>query len=167
LPFFSFINVSAQSRDNIIKSIRQEFQTINKDTSYTTVVLENEEFLDQMPDGGGMLTGYYKNGEIRKIVKWIGISYGVEIMEYYFKEGQLIFVFEQFKSFVYDEKNNELDLTKTEVSFEGRYYFNKKKLIDYVTTGHNRFEDDAIDPEKTLLEEANADKEMLYKHREK
>ncbi|WP_299990255.1 hypothetical protein [uncultured Pontibacter sp.] len=144
-----------QSKSEQIKAIRQEFTNINNTTTLKKVKLENEEFLGSMTDGGGILTGYYETGIIRKIHQWVGLSNGIEIKEYYFQNGSLIFVYEKFNAFVYDSKKEQFDQSKTERTFEGRYYFNNQKLIDYVTTGHNRFEDDSIDPEKTLLKEAN------------
>jgi phosphomevalonate kinase len=156
LVLLSFITASyGQSKDDQIKAIRKEFTAINKATTFKKVTLENEEFLENMTDGGGALTGLYQSGTIRKIHQWVGVSNGIEIKEYYFKNGRLIFVYEKFNSFVYDNKKAQLDQSKTETTFEGRYYFNNLRLIDYVTTGHNRFEDDAIDPEKTLLVEAD------------
>jgi hypothetical protein len=156
LVLFSFSTASfGQSKDEQIKVIKKEFTAINHATTLKKVKLENEEFLANMTDGGGALTGYYEAGTIRKIHQWVGLSNGFEIKEYYFKNGRLIFVYEEFNAFVYDSKKEQFDQSKTERTFEGRYYFNNQKLIDFATTGHNRFEDDSIDPEKTLLAEAN------------
>ena len=159
---FAFMSASCgQTNPDMVKEIRKEFQSINSDTAYKKVTLENEEFLENMTDGGGELTGFFKGGQIKKIYRWVGLSNGNEITEFYFKNGQLIFVYEKFNSFVYDNKKEELDHSKTETTFEGRYYFNNKKLIDLITTGHNRFENDAIDPEKTFLTEAMDNLKML------
>ena len=156
LVLLTFLTASyGQSKEDQIKAIRKEFTAINNATTLKKVTLENEEFLENMTDGGGALTGFYEAGTIRKIHQWVGLSNGIEIKEYYFKNGRLIFVYEKFNSFVYDNDKAQFDQSKTERTFEGRYYFNNQKLIDYVTTGHNRFEDDSIDPEKTLLSEAN------------
>ena len=81
----------AQSKDEQIKLIRKKFETINKDTTLKKVELENEEFLSNMTDGGGKLTGFYKNNEIKKIYEWIGLSNGISIKEFYFDKEQLIF----------------------------------------------------------------------------
>jgi hypothetical protein len=164
LASFAFSTSSlAQTKTDQIRVIRKEFQAINTDATLNKVTLENEEFLEHMTDGGGKLSGYYKQGEIKKIHRWIGLSNGIEIMEFYFQSGELIFVYEKFNSFVYDQKKEQFDFAKTETTFEGRYYFNNKKLIDYVTTGHNRFEDDGIDPEKTLTKEAADNLKLLNK----
>jgi len=158
---FSFLCTAAQEKSKLIDQIRKEFKSINSDSTLKKVTLNNEEFLDQVPDGGGQLTGFYKAGQIRKIVRWLGLSNGNEIFEFYFKNDQLIFVYEEFHSFVYDDKKQVLRFDTTEKSFMGRYYFSDNKLIDFETTGHNRFEDDSIDPEKTLLTEASDNKKIL------
>jgi hypothetical protein len=163
---FSVVGYS-QSKATLIQNIRKEFQQINNTKGYQIISLDAEEFLEQAPDGGGELKGYFKNDTLKKIVVSVGISNGMESREFYFKNNQLIFVFEKFDSYVYTEKKKELDYTKTERSFEGRYYFNKGKLIDHISMGHNRFEDDSLDPEKVLLGEANDYIELLDKKKTK
>jgi hypothetical protein len=155
----------AQTKAELVNAIGKEFRLINRDTTLKQLKLEGEAFLTHATDGGGELIGYYKKGQIKKVYQWIGLSHGNEIKEYYFKDGQLTFVYEQFNSFVYDDKKDQLDRTKTDITFRGRYYFHNKKLIDYVTTGHNRFEDDTIDPEKTLLKEASDHLKLLTRKR--
>lgn len=156
-----FAAASGQSKAKLLGAIRKEFKDINSDTTLKKVVLTDEEFLDQIPDGGGELTGFYKTGELKKIKSWIGLSSGNAVFEFYFKDGKLIFVYEQFYSFVYDKKQEELRLDTTERTFEGRYYFADGKLIAQTTTGHNRFEDDHINPQKRLLTEAAEHKKLL------
>ena len=158
---FCFHTALGQDKAKLVSDIRKEFKIINSDTTLKKVVLNNEEFLDHMPDGGGQLTGFYKEGQLRKIVSWIGLSNGNEIFEFYFNNNKLIFVYEQFNSFIYDSKQETLRLDTTERTFEGRYYFNNDKLIDQITTGHNRFENDDIDPQKKLLIQAAENKKLL------
>jgi hypothetical protein len=157
----SFLTALGQDKARIISDIRKEFKIINNETTLKKVVLNDEEFLDHTTDGGGQLTGFYKEGQLRKIVSWIGLSNGNEIFEFYFTNSKLIFVYEQFNSFIYDPKQETLRLDTTERTFEGRYYFNNDKLIDQITTGHNRFENDDIDPQKTLLIQAAENKKLL------
>src|SRR5688500_9058333 len=131
---FAFIGTGfTQQKADIIKQIKVEFQNINKDKSLKKVTLDNEEFLENMPDGGGELSGYYRKGEIKKVSQWVGLSNGNEIKEYYFKNGKLIFVYEKFNSFIFNSTKQELDRIKSETTFVGRYYFNNNKLIDYIT----------------------------------
>jgi len=157
----SFLTALGQDKARIVSDIRKEFKIINNDTTLKKVVLSDEEFLAHTTDGGGQLTGFYKEGQLRKIVSWIGLSNGNEIFEFYFTNSKLIFVYEQFNSFIYDRKQETLRLDTTERTFEGRYYFKNDKLIDQITTGHNRFENDDIDPQKTLLILAAENKKLL------
>ena len=153
----------AQTKDEQIKLIRKKFETINKDTTLKKVVLENEEFLSNMTDGGGKLTGFYKNKEIKKIYEWIGLSNGISIKEFYFDKGQLIFVYEKFDSFVFDDKKNEFDLTKTKTIFEGRYYFENKKLFSRSTKGDKSLAARGESTEDGLIERATENLETLSK----
>ena len=153
----------AQTKDEQIKLVRKKFETINKDTTLKKVVLENEEFLSNMTDGGGKLTGFYKNQEIKKIYEWIGLSNGISIKEFYFDKGQLIFVYEKFDSFVFDDKKNEFDLTKTKTIFEGRYYFSNKKLFSRSTKGDKSLAAQDESTEDGLIERATENLETLSK----
>jgi len=158
-----FVVSFAQTRDAQIKLIRKKFETINKDTTLRKVTLENEEFLTNMTDGGGELTGFYKNKEIKKIYEWIGLSNGISIKEFYFDKGQLIFVYEKFDSFVFDDKKNEFDLTKTKTVFEGRYYFSNKKLFSESTKGDKSLAARDESTGKSLLEGADDNMRLLNK----
>ena len=158
-----FVVSLAQAKDEPIKLIWKKVEVINKDTTLTKIVLENEEFLEDMTDGGGKLTGFLKNKEIKKIHEWVGLSNGISIKEFYFDKGQLIFVYEKFDSFVFDAKKDEFDLTKTKTIFEGRYYFSNKKLFNKSTKGNRTLsaQDESI--EESLIERANENMETLNK----
>ena len=119
--------------------------------------------MTQMTDGGGELVGYFLKDQIQKITRKIYLSYGIETNDYYFTNGRLIFVYELFNMFVYDDKLSKFDYEKTKINFIGRYYFKDKQLIDSETTGHNRFENDALDIEATLTKESNECIENLNK----
>ncbi|NML39498.1 hypothetical protein HHL17_20015 [Chitinophaga sp. G-6-1-13] len=153
--------ITAQNRPQDKIPIRQAVQQINRDSALKQVTLTNEEWMEQMTDGGGSLTGYYKNKQLVKAVRWIGYSSGVEVVEFYFKNNELIFVYEQYDIFYYDEKKGVLRTDSLERNFEGRYYFSGKKMIDQTTLGHNRFEDDTLDPEKVWPKEAATCRRLL------
>ncbi len=157
----SIFSAKSQSKQDIIKGIRQEFQKINSDASLKIIKLDAEEFLDDTPDGGAELTGYKRKDSLVKIVEWIGLSYGNRTREFYFKHQKLFFVFEKFDSFI-DEKSGELDHSKTKKVFEGRYYYNNEKLIEEKLSGKK-----PIDDEKTtateLLSDAKENAKLLSK----
>ena len=159
-----FLTVSfAQSKNEQIKQIRKTFEIINKNTTLRKVTLENEEFLINVTDGGGELTGFYKGTEIKKINEWIGLSNGISIKEFYFDNGQLMFVYEKFDSFVFDAKKDEFDLTKTKTIFEGRYYFSNKKLFSKSTRGDSDLSAQDESTEESLIGRANENLETLNK----
>jgi len=79
----SFLTALGQDKARIVSDIRKEFKIINNDTTLKKVVLNDEEFLDHTTDGGGQLTGFYKEGQLRKIVSWIGLSNGNEIFDFF------------------------------------------------------------------------------------
>src|SRR6187549_1459111 len=153
----------AQTKDEQIKLIRKKFEAINKDTTLRKVTLENEEFLTNMTDGGGELTGFYNNKQIKKIYEWIGLSNGISIKEFYFDKGQLIFVYEKFNSFVFDDKKDEFDLTKIKTIFEGRYYFSNKKLFSESTKGDKSLAAQDESTGKGLLKSADNNMRLLNK----
>ena len=158
-----FIVSFAQTKNEQIKLIRKKFEIVNRDTTLRKVNLENEEFLTNMTDGGGELTGFYKNKEIKKIYEWIGLSNGISIKEFYFESGQLIFVYEKFDSFVFDDKKEEFDLDKIKTIFEGRYYFSNKKLFSESTKGNKSLAAQDKSTGKGLLKSADNNMRLLNK----
>jgi len=146
--------IYGQDNSKLIETIREEFQSINTDSTLRRISLSAGEFLDHSPDGGADLIGFFKKDKIRKIVRTIGVSTGNEIIELYFSKGQLIFVYEEFNSFITNEETQSLDLEKTERSFEARYYFSNKKLFQTSSTGKSRFIEGDIEPQKNLLDMA-------------
>jgi hypothetical protein len=156
---------NSQVKSDLIKTIRKDFQTINADTTLRRVELDEDEFLENTPDGGGELVGFYKENNLEKIYEWIGLSYGNRTREFYFNHNKLFFVYEKFESFVVNNKTNELDHGKVMTTFEGRYYFNNKKLIEQKISGQRTFEEKNLDLIKELLSEAKDNFELLNRKR--
>jgi hypothetical protein len=119
------------------------------------IILDTDQLVDPAMDGGAELTGYVLGNNIVKIVAEVGLSNGNRTMEYIMEGRRLVCVHETFNSFVYNDSDNAFDYHNTERTFEGHYYFKEDKLIDHITLGHNRFEDDSIDIEKALTKEAS------------
>ncbi|UYQ93264.1 hypothetical protein MKQ68_24585 [Chitinophaga horti] len=118
-----------------IAEIRKAVAAINADTAYVQVRLDNESYLEEMTDRGGYLMGLYKKDQLKKMISWIGYSNSIAITEYYFQNGQLIFVYDLLKAFAYDEKKQQLDEDRTNITYEGRYYYQNGKKIDAKVTG--------------------------------
>ncbi len=146
----------AQIKQQKIQAIRAVYNHINEEKHFTTKKLENDEYLDQMPDGGGELTGYYIGDTLYKMTDWIGLSSGVVKCEYYFDNGKPIFVYEVESRFEYNDSLQARDYSKQKIVFEGRYYFSNNKLIHSIKAGTPFGGHDLSEPAKAkeLLNEA-------------
>jgi hypothetical protein len=123
-----------QSKAEIISNIKESFKKINNDSSLKIKIIDDaEKFIGYTTDGGGELKGYFKNDSIQKITEWIGLSFGTIQIDYYFKNNQLIFVYEIEKHFAINDKTQEIDYKNLDFAFEGRYYFSNQKLIEVKT----------------------------------
>jgi hypothetical protein len=124
--------------DDKINAIRKAVEQINKDTTYTTRQLSNLHWMEQMSDGGGQITGYFKKGQLVKIVEWVGLSSCIKLHEYYLQNNSLLFVYGQEKVFKYDDSTGTFNYDIQTVSQECRFYFNKNKLLEANFTGQTR-----------------------------
>lgn len=140
-------------------------EKIDKDTSLRQVARSNEEFMEH-GDHGGELIGYYKDSLIVKVSVTLYYTHGVERVNYYIEEKRVVslsLMEETFDMYPYNEDNNKFDYSKTERNFHGQYVFNGNKLIDQISTRHNRFEDDSIDIERTIRSELIFYMDMISK----
>ncbi len=156
--FINFIICStsfSQNKDDIINDIRERIEDIHLDTSLKNVTLQNGEFLENMTDGGGELTGFYKGNRIYRIYQSVGISHGVYLTEFYYRKNRLIFIRDKFSSFVFKDSSGTLDYTKSTTTFSGNYYFSDQRIIYRAITGHNRLEGGIADIEKSLIDESD------------
>jgi len=118
---------SAQTSPADISNIKNIFNKINTDSHLSKVVLEGEEFLDQTPDGGASLTGYFSKDNLVKITSWIGLSYGIQQLDFYYDHNTLVFCYVTERHFKHSQ--TDIDYTKTELVLEGRYYYSKAGLL--------------------------------------
>jgi hypothetical protein len=152
LTFALTANVYSQSNADIKRQIQKEYHRINAIPSLERKSLDAKEFLQNIPDGGAELTGYFKKDSLLKIKEWIGLSYGIQTREFYFLNNKLFFVYEQFDSYV--QTKDVLDLTKTKNVFQGRYYFGNGKLIERIVKGKKPMEDEKSDMASNLRSDA-------------
>jgi len=162
LTIFLTLTIDAtysQSREQLISNIRVEFKRINFQAKLRTKELNSEELLGQMTDGGSKLTGYFEDDKLVKFTEWVGLSYGSIASEYYIKNGELFFVFQKESKYAdkVDGIVGDLDYTKLESKFEGRYYFNSEELIKEIEKGERLFSREfdkvkAIEYVKTIAE---------------
>ncbi len=130
-------------------------EKIDKDTTLRPITLENDEFLEHI-DHGGELIGYYKDSVIVKATTTLYYSHGVEKVNYYLADSKvrhLLFMEESFDMYPYNEETGEFEYSKAYRNFYGQYVFKDDKLIDQISTGHNRFEDDTINIRQTVYSE--------------
>jgi hypothetical protein len=133
---------NCQTKDSVIRQIRATYQRINSDGSLKVIKLENEEFFgENMPDGGGSLTGYYKGDTVCKMTVWVGLSYCVRQYEYYFSKGLPIFIYETEDDFPVNNRTGEMDQRRLQRGFEGRYYLDRGKVVDIKIKGQKRLQE--------------------------
>ena len=137
--------LSAQSKELILNEIKSEYKTTrsNLETYKKNIVEHEGESTD-----GGQTTTYFKNADI-KLIEVIGFwETGKNVTEYYFKNDQLFFVFDQRHKYNrpihWDEKSakengdNEIfDPNKTKIT-EDRYYFDKEYLFLWLDNDRNK-----------------------------
>ncbi len=161
----SFSQNTESQEEEIIKSIRQEYNLIqeNKATYDTTTVDIWGESTD-----GGILVGYYdtKNNRELKLINmtWLGES-GKHILTFYLKNDKVSFIFEQhfrYNTSIYITKEvakeNEIaafDMRKTKVE-ENRYYFDNGNLFRWINPKREKVDlqiEENITKEKELKKE--------------
>jgi len=151
LTFFIFATLLFGQTENKVEQIRKTVEHINRDTLYTIETLDNEQWMEHMTDGGGQLTGYFKNGQLVKIVERIGLSSCTSLYEYYLQDNVLLFVYGQEKVFAYEESTGSFDYTNQKTGMECRFYFDKSKLIQSKFTGQTRCSDPPSDTQAADL----------------
>jgi hypothetical protein len=176
MRFFCFITITvslmshayAQEHQFTTAKYLQLAKSIDQDRTMKKIHLENEDFLEQALDGGGELTGYYHNGELRKIHCWLGYSWGTDEKYFYFQNNQLAFVRHTNRHFVFDDATNGYRKDSLEAPFTGQYFFLNGTLSHYVITetGHH-FESEKEDIETSVKGEAEAWMRALKKKRPK
>ncbi len=164
-PFLQMSSLSDSSKIALIKNIQNLVQKIDQQNFTDSIELQNEDFMENVTDGGGSLTGYFNNGRLVKMKVRAGLSWGVTQDIYYFKDEKLLYVLETEDGFHID--STEIDHSKFDAHFEGNFYFDNNKMFDQVTLGHNRFEDDANDPEKEFLKNAPYYRKIIVSKRKK
>lgn len=121
-----------------INNIDQKVLMINLNPIYQIVELKNEEFLDknfikQPGEGFGLMCGYFRSDTLPKIREYYGIKKLNDhaTTEYYFDEGELIFVYENesYGPIVFTDSSGTSDYKSPLPDFEAKYYFKNGKLI--------------------------------------
>ncbi|MBS1563598.1 MAG: hypothetical protein JST39_04380, partial [Bacteroidetes bacterium] len=121
-------------------AIRQRYQQINQTKGLSETSLTAEDFLEDTPDNGAEMTGYYMGDSLYKIKMGIGLSYCLRDFEFYYKDGNVIFIYEKENDFPLEA--DTMNYNRTELSYEGRYYLGNRKIIDLKTKGKGRLREE-------------------------
>lgn len=120
-------------KSSTLAQIKKIFKQINDYKNYKVVTIDDsEELLGHGTDNGGSLKGYYKGDSLKKIIEWVGLSNRVVQNEYYFNKGKLVLVYSTDSRCKANDKTGEIDCSKFDKVFKGRYYFTDDKLIDTI-----------------------------------
>jgi hypothetical protein len=129
----NFYGQGKADKSSTIAQVRNVFRQVNGYKNYKIVTIDDsEEFLGHGTDNGGSLKGYFKGDSLKKIVEWVGLSNRVVQNEYYFNGGKLVFVYSTDSRCKSNDKTGEIDCSKFDKVFTGRYYFDSDKLIDTI-----------------------------------
>ena len=141
------VRLPQATKDSLIKNIRAVFQRINSDTAFRIESLdvdELEEAIGGSPDNGADARGYFKKDTLYKLYFGVGLSFGPKEYEYYYDRGEIVFIYEKDQHYL-PTKDGGLDHEKLVPGFEGRFYFNKGKLIAKIIKRYDHFMAEEID----------------------
>ena len=130
LLFLSFTFGFSQNLD----LIRKEVEHINNTKNFKIKIVPNDYFVDvkkEATDNGQELEGFYKNGELKKMIHEVILSSQKIVFEYYFQSNKLVFV--KMNRFQIIDKNGFLD--KIILDFEGDFFFFNQKMIKRIIKG--------------------------------
>lgn len=157
IPFL-FVLFSGFISSQDLKSIKKTVAEINQTKNYKIKIVPYSYFMDksQVTDNGIELKGFYKDGVLKKIEHFVGLSACEIITQYFFsKEDKLIFVLAK-KYQIVDENGYMKD--PKQIS-ESRYYYIDEKLGKVFKTPNNN--DEEID----YLKEIQALKKDLKEYK--
>ena len=132
------LSVIAQNTDSIIKNIRSEYKTIVDNKSKYKKIDVNVWYAysgdGDDPDVKKVITYYVEGDEIKLISvsnKYTVWNSQLELIEYYMKDNNVFFVYQQYKNIIY-EGPLEWEERTTEAT-ENRYYFEANQPIKCLT----------------------------------
>lgn len=105
----------------IVKQIRSEYEQINKAALTKKTVHWSTPDSCQPAYMEGNITYFYKNNQLVKIYSEGGEDHGEWKEEFYFREGQVFFI---YQNNAYGGAANPV-----EFKYQNRYYFDKGKLV--------------------------------------
>ncbi|MFZ7143949.1 MAG: hypothetical protein ACO1G6_01290 [Bacteroidota bacterium] len=149
---------SVSGNDQSLLIAQELIAKIESDTlNYTVKTLENEEFMEHATDGGGSLTGYFKSGELRKIISWVGLSSCYTIKTFYLEKESLIAVAGLEMDYNYDHATTTIDYSSSFKAYDFTFYFENDQLVSSEFEGRPRCSKKLSDADAgALLEECKS-----------
>lgn len=117
---------NTDSIETIISEIRKEYIKINTDSSRYKLIQKD---LNGESAEGGLLKKYFYNDTMQKASTIFFGETGKLTLDYYFKKGKIIFIYEREDRYnvpIYGNKS------KVGATKENRYYFNGQHLIRWI-----------------------------------
>ncbi len=121
--------------DNAVESIRQHYADINQNASRYRRVKKN---LSGFSVEGGELVAYFHGPTVMKMVATFFGETGRAVEEYYFWNGQLIFVFQT-------DNRYDKPFGKVVRKIENRFYFKDDKMIRWIGADGKEIASDSSD----------------------
>ena len=148
---FLVTNSSAQSIKKTKQRIDAQVNTIDhgiKTRQYSFTKQEDKKLLHY--------TYHINSGNVLMITRSFGENNDSVKQVFYYNKNKLIYSTESIITYY------TTDNVKDSIGWGGNYYFSNNKLIDLVTLGHGKSEEDSWNPEKeVLLNSNNARKDVL------
>lgn len=149
IPFLLIVLSVSISGQNI-EPVRKAVQKINQTKDFKIKTVPYSYFMDksEVTDSGIELKGFYKNGMLKKIEHFVGLSAWNIVTEYFFSENhQLVFV----HSTKYQTVDENGYLEKPQKLSELKCYYENNKLIKSVGTFNTDEKTDFLKESQNLI----------------
>ena len=160
LWLFNSYDARCQPENKNTSAINKICRQTDADKSLKKVMIKDSITHLHVYGANKRLTGFYRHSRLEKITLEGWDDNGKEMFAYYYQNDSLIHVSNVFFGPRFDDLGKRIP-NAFESNFQGWYYFRQGKWIDEMSTGHNRFEDDALDAGTLLPQEAKECRRML------
>lgn len=135
------------STEVYIRAIRAEFTRINRLENLRVDTIEANEYSTE----GGEIRCYYEGKKMVKLTVSFYGEMGRSYCEYYLRNGNLIFSYQQKEEYEEPIGNGKVKVKLTE---EQRFYLNNEQLIHYIDNSGNKLtKEQLLEKQKFILEE--------------
>lgn len=149
IPFLLIVFSGLISGQNI-EPVRKAVQKINQTKDFKIKTVPYSYFMDksEVTDNGIELKGFYKNGALKKMEHFVGLSAWNIVTEYFFSENQQLVFVHSTKYQTVDENGY---LEKPQKLSELRCYYENDKLIKSVGTFNDNEKTDYLKESQNLI----------------